>query len=121
MVNKLLQSSDLTYARAESQKALPDNITIQRKTLLSDQQGGYTEAWSAVYQNIQGRVSVTGGSESMAAGRQDVRVDAVLTIAYDQSIEQSDKVEHGGETYEIISVDSGKTWALVQRCQMRRL
>ena len=121
MVNKLLQGSDLNYLRTETQKAMPDNLTIQRKTLVSDKQGGFTEGWSDVYQNVQGRVSVTGGSESMAAGRQDVRIDATLTIAYDQSIEQSDKVVHGGETYEIVSVDSGKTWALARRCQMRRL
>ena len=121
MVNKLLQSNDLSYLRAETQKAMPDNLTIQRKTLVSDEQGGFTEGWSDVYQNISGRVAVTGGSESMSAGRQDVQIDATLTIAYDQSIEQSDKVVHGGETYEIISVDSGKTWALAQICQMRRL
>ena len=121
MVNKLLQSNDLTYARAESQKAMPDSITIQRKTLVSDKQGGFTEDWASVYQNVPGRVSVTGSSESMAAGRQDVQIDATLTIAYDQSVEQSDRVLHGDETYEISSVDSGKTWALARRCQMRRV
>ena len=121
MVNKLLQTSDLTYARVESQKAMPDNVTIQRKTLVSDQQGGFTESWSNVYQNIPGRVSVADGSESIAAGRQDVQISATLTVAYDQSIEQSDRVLHGGEAYEVQSVDSGKTWALARRCQMRRL
>ena len=121
MVNKLLQSNDLAYARAESQKAMPDNVTIQRKTLVSDKQGGFTESWSNVYQNIPGRVSVTGGSESLAAGRQDVQISATLTVAYDQSVEQSDRVLHGDETYEIQTADSGKTWALARRCQMRRL
>ncbi len=121
MVNKLLQSNDLSYLRTEAQTAMPDNVTIQRKTLISDQQGGFTEGWSDVYQNIPGRVSVTGGGESMRAGRQDVQIDAMLTIAYDQSIEQSDKVVHGGTTYEVVFVDAGKTWALAQRCQMRRL
>ena len=121
MVDKLLQGLDLDYMRVEAVRAMPDNVTVQRKTLVSDKQGGFTEGWSDVYQNIQGRVSVTGGAESLAAGRQDVRIDATLTVAYDQSIEQSDKVVHGGETYEIVSVDSGKTWALARRCQMRRL
>ena len=121
MVNKLLQTDDLVYARSESQKALPDNITIQRKTLVSDKQGGFTESWSNVYQNVPGRVSVTGGSESMSAGQQDVQITATLTIAYDQSIEQTDRVIHGDETYEVQMVDSGKTWALARRCQMRRL
>ena len=121
MANQLLQSNDLTYARTEIQKAMPDNVTVQRKTLVSDKQGGFTESWPDVYQDIPGRVSVVSGSESMTAGRQDVQISATLTVAYDQSIEQSDRVLHGDETYEVESVDSGKTWALARRCQMRRL
>ena len=121
MANTLLQSNDLAYLRTESRTAMPDSVTIQRKTLVSDQQGGFTEGWADVYQNIQGRVSVSSGSESVSEGRQDVKVDATLTLAYDQSIEQSDRVLHGGQTYEIVSVDAGKTWALAQRCQMRQL
>ena len=121
MANTLLQGDDLAYLRTESQNAMPDNITIQRKALVSDQQGGFTESWAAVYQDIRGRVSVTGGSESVSAGRQDAQINATLTLAYAQSIEQSDRVLHGGRTYEIVSVDAGKTWALAQRCQMRQL
>ena len=121
MANTLLQGNDLAYLRTESQTAMPDSVTIQRKTLVSDQQGGFTEGWADVYQNIRGRVSITGGSESASEGRQNVKVDAMLTVAYDQSIEQSDRVLHGGQTYEILSVDTGKTWQLAQRCQMRQL
>ena len=121
MANTLLQENDLAYLRAASRTAMPDSVTIQRKALVSDKQGGFTEGWADVYQNIRGRVSVSGGSESVTAGRQDVQINATLTLAYDQSIEQSDKVVHGGETYEVVSVDSGKTWALARRCQMRRL
>ncbi len=42
MANELLQGNDLTYMRVETRKAMPDAVDIQRKSLVSDKQGGYT-------------------------------------------------------------------------------
>jgi head-tail adaptor len=115
-MDKLLQTSDLEYMRSEAKVAMPDTVTIQRKALSSDQQGGYTESYDDAYQNIPARLAIKSVAESIAAG-----VDATLTVAYDQSIEQSDRVVHSSGSYEIQSVDTGKSWAVSKRCQMRQL
>ena len=121
MVDKLLQGNDLAYMRSEAEKAMPDLVDIQRKTLTSDKQGGFTEAWSNAYQQVAARIAGKGGGESNEAGRQDLQQDFMLTLAHDQSITQTDRVVHTSGTYEIQSVDTGKSWSATIRCQMRRL
>ena len=121
MTNKLIQNMDLTYMRAEAQKAMPDKVTIRRKSLASDKQGGYTEAWNDAYQDIPARLSIQPGGETLTEGRQDPQPKAVLTLAYNQSVEQTDRVIHASGTYEILFVNAGKSWSLGTQCQMRRL
>lgn len=121
MVNKLLQNNELTYMRSEAKKAMPDTVNIQRKTTTSDQQGGYTESWDDAYQNIPARVTITGGGEVATQGRQEPRPDALLTVSFDQSVDQTDRVVHSSGTYEIKFVNTNRSWALVTQCQMRRL
>ena len=121
MANTLLQNMDLTYVRSEVKTSFPDTVSIQRVTRVSDKQGGFTLEWANAYQNVAARVIVNGGDESTDAAQQDQQIDATLTLAYDQSIEQTDRIVHSSGTYEIKFVDAGKTWAVSTRCQMRRI
>ena len=121
MVNKLLQLNDLTYMRSEARLAMPDTVNVQRMAQTADGQGGFTTEWSNVYQNIPARLTATGSSESLTAGRMNSQPDFMLTVASDQSIEETDRVVHLNDTYEVQSVDSEKSWKLTTRCQMRRL
>lgn len=117
----MLTVNELTYMRAEAEQAMPDSVHIQRQSRVGDGQGGFTIDWGNVYQNVPARLTAKGGRESTALDREDSQVDFVLTVAYDQSIETSDRVVHASGTYEVQSVDDGKSWAVVTRCQMRRL
>ena len=121
MVNRLLQDNDLTYVRNEAKQAMPDTVAIQRQSRVTDGQGGFTIDWANVYQNVSARIIASGGAESIDAGRQDLQADATLTVAYDQSIEQTDRVVHTSGTYEVRFVEDGKSWATAKRCQVRRL
>ena len=121
MVNRLLQENDLVYCRDAAITAMPDTVSIQRETRVADGQGGFTTSWSNAYHNVAARVIPSGGSESNAAGRQDLQADAMLTIAYDQSVEQTDRVVHSSGTYEVRFVEDGRSWSTAKRCQMRRL
>ena len=121
MANELLQADDVQYMRTEVRKAMPDTVTIQRKTLDSDKQGGFTEIWGDAYQNVPARIAAKNGAESAGQGRQDLQADFTMTVIYDQSVAQTDRVVHSSGTYEIQFVDSGKSWIATKRCQMRRL
>ena len=121
MANTLLQGNDLVYMRQATRQAMPDVVDIQRKSLVSDKQGGYTEGWANAYQNVTARLASKGGSESVEENRREVQVDFTLAVPYDQSILQTDRVVHSSGTYEVQSVDAGKSWITSKLCQMRRL
>jgi SPP1 family predicted phage head-tail adaptor len=121
MADELLQGLDLTYMRAAMKTAMPDTVNIQRQSQEADGQGGFITSWGNVYQNIPARLSSKGGRESISAERLDTQLDVTLTVAYDQSIDATDRVVHSSGTYDVQSVDSGKSWTLSKRCQMRQL
>ena len=98
MANTLLQADDLRYMREEARKAMPDTVSIQRKDLISDQLGGFAESWADAYQDVPARLSAGSIKESASTGRQDLQADFMLTLAYDQSIEQTDRVVHTSGT-----------------------
>jgi SPP1 family predicted phage head-tail adaptor len=121
MVNQLLQMDDMTYVRAEAKKSLPDTVHVQRRVLESDKQGGYSESWAIVYSNVPARLSFASGNESFAVGREDVEVQVMLTVAHDQSIESSDRIQFGNDTLEVVSVNEPTSWNTAKRCQLRRV
>ena len=121
MADKLLQGMDLDYMRAETVRAMPDTVDIQRQSRELDGQGGFVISWAEVYQNIPARLASRGGSETTESGRLDTQLDYTLTVAYDQPIESDDRVVHSSGAYEVQSVDTGKSWTLSSRCQMRRI
>jgi len=121
MVNKLIQGNDLVYMRSEVQMAMPDQVDIHRKTNTADGQGGFTESWSSVYQDVSARLTATNGAESTDAQRQDLQADYVITLPSDQSIEQTDRIVHTSGTYAVQFVDVGKSWSTSKRCQIRKL
>ena len=61
MVIKLLQGNDLEYIRAAAITAMPDTVDIQRKTLLADQQGGFSEEWGNAYESVPARLTQLSG------------------------------------------------------------
>ena len=117
----MLQNNDLVYMRNETRQAMPDTVDIQRKTLTSDKQGGYTEDFVNVYQNVAARITSDGGDEPLSENRREPQLDFTLTVAYDQSISHADRVVRSGEIYEVQSIDAGKSWATTKRCKMRQL
>ena len=117
----MLQNNDLVYMRNETRQAMPELVDIQRKTLASDQQGGFTETYANAYQNVAARITSDWGSEPLSENRREPQLDFTLTVAYDQSINHADRVVRSGETYEIQSIDTGKSWATTKRCKMRQL
>jgi SPP1 family predicted phage head-tail adaptor len=105
MPNLLVDTNDLRYARAEAKVAMPESVSIQRRSLASDSTGGFTESWVDVYQNVPARLADSGGQESSTAGREDVQASYVMTVPYDQSVEQDDRVTHSSGTYIVLFVD----------------
>lgn len=117
----LLDTNDLRYARAEAKVAMPELVSIQRRSLAADVTGGFTESWADAYQNVPARFADGSGQEASTAGREDVQASFVMTVAYDQSVEQDDRVTHSSGTYIVLFVNEGRSWQTAKRCQLARL
>ena len=121
MADYLLQTGDMAYMRSEASKALPDVVGILRRTRESDKQGGFTESWATVYADVPARIAFVSSAERFAVAREDVDTRFTVTVAYDQSLEQSDRISHGEDTYEVVSVTSSRSWDTSRRCQARKV
>jgi len=118
---KMLLERELTYARAEAIKALPDICLIQTAQQLSDGSGGFSEEWIISYVDIRCRIAPRGGQERPIAARATIEGDWMLTLPFDQNIDETMRVTHQGQTYEVVFVNHDRTFDTVRRCLLKRL
>ena len=121
MSDDLLQAPEVAYMRAMQANALPDTVHIQRRTLVADKQGGFSQEWGIAYPNVPARLAFASGAERFAVGREDVQVQLMLTVSYDQSVEQADRILFGSDTLEVVSVTEPRSWDTAKRCQLRKV
>ena len=122
-------TSTLTAAEIASMRAsledigLPDTCTILSGTSVSDGQGGMTITWGTTNTGIACRLDAVQmrGREMIAGAAVQFFHGYVLTVPFSATITAANRVEHGGYTYEIKSVDYGKSWALGKTCEVERI
>jgi len=119
----LLSPADLVYVRAEAEGLLPDTCAIQQRQLTADTLGGFTEAWVAAYQDVPCRLAESQArqGEGMWGARESADNLWTLTLAYDQAIAGDDRIYHAGLTYEVVFVNTERSYDTVRRVQLRRL
>lgn len=121
----ILSSEVLAYARTVLETSLPDTCNILEPTTVSDGQGGYTVSWgtatggSAIACRLDAQL-VKQADSIVGAALQDF-FSYTLTLPYSTSITSYNRVEHGGVTYAVASVDADKSWPVSRRCTVERL
>ena len=121
MANLLLQTSDLTYLRDEILVALPDTVTIQRKAMTADGQGGFSESWGDAYQSVSARLATPSGSERIAQERIDTLITTTITLPFSQNVLLNDRIIHPDGSFEVVSINENQSWGTAKRCLVRRL
>ncbi len=121
-----LTFGDMVLLRLEAEKLLPDIVIIQTVSKIQDGQGGLEELWSNSYLNVPARFAEIGsgsvaGNESQAADREHLMADYRLTLPYDQDIDETMRVEHEGQVYEVVFVNHARSHDTARRCLVRRV
>jgi hypothetical protein len=103
--------------------ALPDTCSILAVTRTADGQGGFTEAWGTATGGtaVPCRLDSKGGGRSPVAAAQRDYSGWVLTVAHDVALTTDHRVEHGGETYNVLSVNDDGSWPLCLRASLERV
>jgi hypothetical protein len=120
-MTSLLSNGDMTYVRGQAETLLPDQCDIRQRGLVSDGQGGFSEAFAIAYPNISCRLTEQSGNENTTGGVEGADSGWILTLPYDQSIERDDQVSHGAITYEVVFANSARSYDTVRRVTLRRI
>lgn len=115
----ILTSADLAYMRGMIDDMLPDLCNILSESITPDGQGGVTSTWGTVSSNVACRLdAVTRHSADLltvAAGGLKVSQQFTLSVASDVSLAAGNRVEIGGTTYKVVSVNDNQSWMAVGR------
>jgi hypothetical protein len=100
---------------------LPDTCNILTASFASDGGGGWTETWGTTSSGVACRLDMQGGREAVNADALVPFTRFVLTCASSESLSTTNRVEHGGYTYNVISINLGASWKLVTRAILERV
>jgi head-tail adaptor len=116
----MLTSAEITYMRAQLEDLMPDTCNILSVTHTSDGQGGVTDTWGTATAGVACRLDYMQGVETVFGGAMQPYTGWKLTLPYDTSLTTAQRVEHGGNTYNVIEVDTDKSWPIVLRARLAR-
>lgn len=118
-----LSTLEIAQLRADAADYMPDTCTIQVKTVSRNSTGGFTESWASTYTSVACRlaplqsqnVETLEGSQITSATRW------VLTVAHNQTLDETMRVVHGSDTYEVEHLEDTHSNRTAKRAYLRRL
>lgn len=100
---------------------LPDTCAVLSLTRTSDGQGGWTEAWGTAYASVACRLDAMGGREAVNAASVRPFSQWMLTVPHDTVATAQSRIEHGGYTYNVITLNADASWLACLRLVLERV
>lgn len=118
-------AAELASIRATHSDSLSDDAIIYRRTLVSDGQEGFLSTYAELAR-CKCRLAFESGTRPVivdaAQGEKiDARERIILTLPYDQSIAETDRVEVSGTTFEVITADNPRSYVTAKRFLVKRV
>ena len=112
----------LNSIRADIERdLLPSTCDILTPTRTADGYGGWTTTMGTAYASVKCRLDPLSGREAAAAGAVQPFHGYRLTLPHDAVLTTEGQVRISGVTYNVISVDSVKSWAASVRALVERV
>ncbi len=113
-----IDTAMLSAMREAISELLPDSCNILSLTSTSDGAGGYSEAWGTVTA-VSCRLDVKEMRDIVSGGAVQSYIKTMLSVPYDTSITEVNRVEHGGVTYAVVAPpNSDQSWIAVKRVEL---
>ena len=120
-----LTAAELSTMRTSINELLPDTCNILTPTNVNDGQGGITTTWGTANASVTCRLDKRSGQEQ---GQEQVQgagvkpyTEWILTLPYDTTIANTQRVEVGSSTFNVISVDGDKSWEASMRVILEKV
>ncbi len=115
MPSAWLPPSELAAQRTAAAQTFPESCIVQRLAEVSDGQGGFTQAWTAVG-TVDARMVAKSGNTRAVGGKDSVVGAYTLTVPVGTDIQETDRVVIGAVPYRVLFVDDLKAWQIAVRC-----
>jgi hypothetical protein len=115
-----LTNGELANMREVIASLMPDTCGIVSYTYASDGAGGMVETASGTATAIC-RLDKQKGTEKLTSGAITPFTGWVLSLPYDTTITEQNRVTHGGYTYNVLSVNTDASWLAVKRAMLERV
>lgn len=124
----MLTSAELARMQDDLEAAtLPDTCNILSLTRTSDGEGGWSESWGTATASVKCRLDSLASRGLISAAAEQVQAASlkpynawILTLPHDTTITEQNRVEVGSTTYNVISVDAGKSWEANVRAMLEK-
>lgn len=118
-----LSTLEIAQLRTDASDYFPDTATIQTIARTSDGMGGWTEAWSNTYTSVACRLAPARATrdETLRGEQISAYSQWVLTIAHNQAIDETMRVVHDSETYEVLRLEDTHSSRTAKRVYLVRL
>jgi head-tail adaptor len=112
----MISANMITRLRVFNESAMPDTAVIQRKTLTSDDAGGYTEGWTTIA-TVDCRVAPQGFTrdEEEIADRITAAKLWVITVPAGTDVDHSDRILVGSRTFEPVARPGPRSYEVGRR------
>lgn len=112
----MLSTAELTAMREAIAELLPGTCNILSPTLTSDGQGGQTITWGTATASAPCRLDPIRQREVVAGGELREYTSWRLTLVYDVTIDETNRVEVDSNTFAVTGIDQGgKSWSASKR------
>ena len=101
----LLSQRDLDYARDCALSLMTDICEIRGGATLQDGQGGMSQDPLEIYENVPCRFAERFGQERFLGNRPISIGEWVLTVPWDQALDEKMEVHHRGQVFEVKFVE----------------
>lgn len=116
-----LSTNELSWMRDSLEELMPDVCNILTLTRTSDSQGGWSESWGTATANVKCRLDQRYGREQTAGGEIQPFSYWQLTLPHGTTITTEQRVEISSNTFNVQSVDTGKSWSACVRATLGKV
>jgi len=118
-----LSAMELAQLRTIAGDYLPDTCSIATVARTSDAMGGWSQKWTNTYTLVPCRLAPARATrdETLRGEQVSAYSQWVLTVAHNQTIDETMRVVHDSETYEVLRLEDTHSSRTAKRAYLVRL
>lgn len=111
----MLTNSELQFMRDSIEQLMPDRCNILSPVNTPNEEGGIVQTWGTIASNVPCRLDMKSSSEPAIGGALQIFTGYMLSLPYDQTIEETYNVVINSIQYAVTSINSQQSWRAVKR------